>query len=133
MRRLHIASLAAAAAFLASCAPGGDDSQVAPKTVIFFEHGSVALQPTAQQLVAEAARQAGRPPSDNVTVAGYAAAHGDIDADEQLAAGRSRRVAALLQQDGVAASRIQVIPRPPTNEAPPVAARRVEITVGQAP
>ncbi len=130
MRRLPIVFLAAAA--LASCGPDDADNQARPKTVIFFDHASVVVQPAAQQLVALAARQAARNPSDGVTVAGYAAAHGDIDADEQLADERARRVAALLEQDGVAAGRIQVIPRPPNNEAPPVAARRVEITVGPA-
>jgi outer membrane protein OmpA-like peptidoglycan-associated protein len=127
MRRLSLVLLAA----LASCAPGGNDqATLVPKTVIFFEHASVALQPAAQGLVAHAAREARRDPTAGVTVAGYAAAHGDIDADAQLAAERARLVAALLEADGVAANRIAVIPRAPTNEAPPVAARRVEITVG---
>ncbi len=102
----------------------------APKVVIFFPHASAALDAPAEALVAGAARRAASDPSTLVTVAGYAAAHGDTDADAVLAGKRAQVVAALLEQDGVATSRISIVPRPPNNENPPVAARRVEITIG---
>ncbi len=128
MRRLPFVLLAAAAS-LASCGPDDATSNV-PKSVIFFEHGSAAIDAPAQQEVGLVAKRAAAQPSASVTVAGYAAANGDLDADVRLAAERARVVAALLQRDGIDANRIQVIPRAPSNDNPPVASRRVEITVG---
>ena len=131
MRRLPFVLLAAtAAAALASCAPD-EASDTAPRTVIFFEHASAALDQPARSSIAIMAKRAIAHPAESVTVAGYAAANGDLDADAQLAAERARVVTTLLEQDGVDANRIQSIPRPPSNEfTPPIAARRVEITVG---
>ena len=47
-----------------------------------------------------------------------------------LAATRALGGAALREQDGVAPSRVSIVPRAPNNENPPIASRRVEITVG---
>lgn len=127
MRRLPFVLLAVVT--LASCGPD-DGSTAVPKTVIFFEHASAALDGVAHQEVALVAKRAAAQPAASVTVAGYAAAHGDLDADVQLAAERARVVTSLLERDGVDANRIQVIPRAPSNDNPPVASRRVEITVG---
>ena len=102
-----------------------------PKVLVFFEHDSTALDSAAQAEVAGAAREADASPSSLITVAGYALANGNISADAQLAATRARLVAALLQRDGVAASRIEVIPRDPSNEDAAVGARRVEISFGE--
>ena len=102
----------------------------APKIVIFFPHDSALVDGAARASVAGAAKRAVSDPSALVTVAGYAAAHGDTDADELLAAKRADVVAGLLEEDGVGASRISVVPRAPNNENPPVASRRVEITIG---
>lgn len=103
-----------------------------PVIVIFFGHASTVLDDPALALVTQAAARAKAHPDALVTVAGYAAANGDPDADAQLAATRAQDVAARLEQDGVAASRIQVIPRPPSNELAQVGSRRVEITVGSS-
>ena len=101
-----------------------------PKIVIFFAHDSALIDGPARNLVSGAAKRAVSDPSALVTVAGYAAANGDTDADEELAGKRADVVAGLLEEDGVSASRISVVPRAPNNENPPVASRRVEITVG---
>ncbi len=128
MRRLPFVLLAVVG--LASCGPD-EATTTPPKTVIFFEHASATLDGPAQQEVALVAKRAAAAPTASVTVAGYAAANGDLDADAQLAAERARVVTALLERDGVDANRIQSIPRPPSNDySPPIAARRVEITVG---
>lgn len=126
MRR-HLPILLLGVTVLAACSTS---EPVQPRTVIFFPHASTAMDAPAQNLVALAARQAAQNPTASVTVEGYAAANGDPDADAQLAAERARLVAALLQRDGVDANRIQVIPRPPSNELKSVGARRVEIVVG---
>ncbi len=107
-----------------------EPDSASPKIVIFFPHASASIDRPARALVAGAAKRAAADPSALVTVAGYAAANGDTDADELLAGKRADVVASLLEADGVSASRISVVPRPPNNENPPVASRRVEITVG---
>ncbi len=116
-------------ALLMSCAMS---EPARPKILVFFEHASTVLSPLAEHQVEGAAKVANESPSALVTVAGYAAAHGDLDVDAQIAAQRAQLVATALQQDGVAASRIQVIPRAPSNEDSAVGARRVEIIIGDA-
>ena len=103
-----------------------------PKILVFFQHDSVAFDPAAEAQVSRAAKEAVQSPAALVTVAGYAAANGNLDADSQLAARRAQVVSALLQHDGVASSRIQVVPRSPSNEDETVGARRVEISIGDA-
>ena len=87
------------------------------KYVVFFPSGSAA----------RAADAAANNPALNVLVAGYAAAHGSLTADEALSSKRAEVVASALRADGVAANRIQLSPRSPSNENSAVAARRVEI------
>ncbi len=103
-----------------------------PKILVFFQHASTRLDSAARAQVANAAQEAAASPSSLVTVAGYAAANGSLDADQNLAASRAQLVSSLLQYDGVAASRIQVLPRPPSNEDAAVGSRRVEISVGDS-
>ncbi len=124
MRRLLTLSVAAS---LAACAMSEPSR---PKILVFFQHDSTRLDPAAQAQVASAAREAVASPSSLLTVAGFAAANGSLDADQRLAASRAQLVSALLQQDGVAASRIEVVPRAPSNEDAAVGARRVEISIG---
>ena len=116
-------------ALLAACATAEPER---PKVVVFFSHASTALDPAADSAIAIAAREANASPASLVTVAGYAMANGDPDADAQLAAGRAQLVSQRLQADGVQTSRIQVIPRAPSNEDAAVGARRVEISIGDA-
>ncbi len=116
-------------ALLAGCAMS-EPSQ--PKVVVFFQHDSTQLDAAALAEVSGAAREAGASPSSLVTVAGYAQANGSLGADEQLATRRARIVSLMLERDGVSASRIQVIPRAPSNEDAAVGARRVEISIGDA-
>ena len=113
---------------LSGCATmDGGTSEIGRKYVVFFTKGSAALRGPGSDVVLHAAGAATRHPDVTVLVAGYAAAHGDLDADAALSEARTQAVAAALQADGVPASRIRENPRPPANEDPAVAARRVEI------
>ncbi len=100
------------------------------KYVVFFGKDSAALDRPARAVIAEAANAAANNPSLNLLVEGYAGANGSLTADEALSARRGETVANALRSDGVAANRIQLYPRAPSNETPEVAARRVEIDFG---
>ena len=128
MRRL---SILAALCLLSGCATTGENGggdEIGHKYVVFFSNGSASVDAPATDVVSLAAAVANRHPDTTVVVAGYAAAHGNIDADQMLSASRADAVAARLEGDGVAATRVRENPRPPSNEQPAVAARRVEIT-----
>jgi outer membrane protein OmpA-like peptidoglycan-associated protein len=124
MRRL---SILAATCLLSGCATFGGGNETGRKYVVFFTTGSAHIDAPGRRVVAEAAAAALRHPDRNVMVAGYAAAHGNLSADERISAGRADTVAAALRADGVPESRITEHARPPANEDPAVAARRVEI------
>jgi outer membrane protein OmpA-like peptidoglycan-associated protein len=126
MRRLPL--------LLAACLLGGlsgcsvfEGGALGRKYVVFFSTGSAALDRPARNVVSDAADAAADNPALDIQVAGYSAAHGSVSADEQLSARRADVVASALRADGVAANRIQVRPRAPSNEDPGVGARRVEI------
>lgn len=106
---------------------GGTDGEVGRKYVVFFTKGSSSLDGPGSVVVSHAAKVAGRHPDSAIVVAGFAAAHGNLDADQALSAARADTVSTALQADGVAASRVSEHARPPANEDPGVAARRVEI------
>ena len=113
---------------LSGCATmSAGTSEVGRKYVVFFTKGSSAIDGPGRGVVSHAAAAATRHPEVTVLVAGYAAAHGDLDADEALSEARTQAVAAALQADGVAPGRIRESPRAPSNEQPGVSARRVEI------
>ena len=118
---------------LPGCATTGSDDETGHKYVVFFDTGSARIESTAADVVSLAAGVAKRNPGTVVTVAGYAAAHGNIDADQALSASRADAVAAGLEADGVPAARVRENPRPPSNEQPAVAARRVEISFVASP
>ena len=111
---------------LAGCASFGGN-EVGRKYVVFFNKGASDLDAPAQGVVSVAAKVAARHPDVVAVVAGYAAAHGDPDADQALSAARATAVAAALQADGMPADHVRDIARAPANENPAVAARRVEI------
>ena len=135
MRRLPVAAvpqlllLGLLSGVLPGCAStengGGETGH---KYVVFFDTGSARIMAPADDVVSLAAAVAKRNPDTTVMVAGYAAAHGNIDADQALSASRADAVAAGLEADGVPAARVRENPRPPSNEQPAVAARRVEIS-----
>ena len=127
MRRLPL--LLALCGALSACAyfQGG---ALGHKYVVFFGRDSASLDHAARAVVARAADAAADNPALDLLVESYAAANGSVDADEALAARRGDVVANALRADGVAANRIQLRPRPPSNETPGVAARRVEIDFG---
>jgi outer membrane protein OmpA-like peptidoglycan-associated protein len=97
------------------------------KYVVFYTKDSASLDASAREVVAQAATAAADNPSMDVLVAGYAAAHGSLSADEALSGRRADIVADALRADGVAANRIHLSPRKPSNQDSVVGARRVEI------
>ena len=124
MRRLPLAFCLLSGLSACSLFEGG---ALGHKYVVFFSTGSASLDRPARSVVRLAADAAADNPSLDVLVAGYAAAHGNLSADEALSAARGEVVAAALRADGVAANRIELNPRKPSNEDPTVGARRVEI------
>jgi len=126
MRRLF---LLLGVCLLSGCATFGSQGEAGRKYVVFFTRGSARIGSTAGMVIAHAAQVAARHPDAQVMVAGFAAAHGNLDADQALSGQRAEAVAAALQADGVAPARIVERPRPPSNEDPGVAAHRVEISL----
>ena len=125
MRRL---SALVAICLLSGCAmPGGGGGETGRKYVVFFTRGSAEIDAPGRAVVSEAAAVATRHPDAALVVAGYAAAHGNLGADETISVSRANAVAAARRADGVAAARITEHARAPANENPAVAARRVEI------
>lgn len=123
MRRL---SLLIVVCLLSACSLLGGNA-LGRKYVVFFNKDSAALDQAARGIVAQAATAAADNPSMDVLVAGHAAAHGNLSADEALSSRRADIVADALRADGVAANRIKVSPRKPSNQDADVGARRVEI------
>ncbi len=100
------------------------------KYVVFFETRSASLDRPASQVISHAADLAANHPELNIQVEGYAQANGSLTADAMLSDQRAQVVASALRADGVAANRIQINPRSPSNEDPGIGARRVEIDFG---
>ncbi|MBE7212941.1 MAG: OmpA family protein [Gluconacetobacter diazotrophicus] len=130
MRRL---SPVLAFLLLAGCADTGGGDETARKWVVFFRQDDATVSRPASIVVATAAQVARRHPDRGLVVAGFAAAHGNIDADQALSSDRADAVAAALRASGVPANQITEHARPPANEAPAVAARRVEISFAPVP
>ncbi len=97
---------------------------------VFFEDFSTSITSAAGAVVASAADVAKRYPRAAVKVTGYADRTGSTDREISLSKGRADAVAAMLQQDGVDAARIQrsAVGTPP-NSQPGVERRRVEIDI----
>ncbi len=136
MRRLSsFAALCLLSGLVSGCATlgGSGDDDAGRKYVVFFTKGSSTVDRPGRDVVAHVAMIASHHPDLSLVVAGYAAAHGDLDADRALSAARADRVSASLQADGVPASRISEHARPPANEDPSVAGRRVEIGFVSSP
>ena len=125
MRRL---SILATLCLLSGCTTEGTGGgEAGRKYVVFFTTGSALIDGPGTDVVSVAAAVAKRNPTLAIVVAGYAAAHGNADADQALSAARADAVATALEADGVEPARVRENPRPPANEQPAVAARRVEI------
>ena len=122
--------LIACSPFLVSGCTYFEGGALGRKYVVFFNRDSAALDAPARTVVRHAAAEAADNPSLDLLVEGYAAANGSISADAALSAKRAQVVARALGAGGVAANRIQVRPRGPSNENPGLAARRVEIDFG---
>lgn len=133
-RLVPVLAFATGLGLLAGCAADGDDvGAVGRKYVLFFTKGSTEISPAGSAVLHQAATVASHHPELGLVVAGFAAAHGNIDADQALSEQRAQVVAAALQGDGIAAARISEHARPPANEDPGVAARRVEVSFVSQP
>ncbi len=130
MRRLPLSLAVCSLPVLLGACSLFEGGALGRKYVVFFGKDSARLDAPARDVVAEAADKAADNPTLDLLVEGSAAAHGSLSADEALSARRGEVVASALRADGVAANRIRVRPRDPSNEDPEVGARRVEIDFG---
>jgi outer membrane protein OmpA-like peptidoglycan-associated protein len=123
--------LAASAPFTATFAHGfGQMARTAetPSLVVFFEDWSGALDHAARDVIKQAADRARQTPGARVLVAGYADSTGTKEADLALTQLRARRVADLLEEDGVPKAEI-TMQAEGAQRIHGVASRRVEITI----
>jgi outer membrane protein OmpA-like peptidoglycan-associated protein len=100
-----------------------------PDYIVFFQQGSVTVDPTAAAIIARAAAKARTMPDATVTVYGYTDSAASPQADVLLSQQRAQHVADALVADGVAPGRILRHGRGQTGNNPGVASRRVEINV----
>ena len=107
-----------------------------PATPVFFQPFSAALDQSALETIATAAKAANATPEAPVTVIGAADSVGSVLANKYLSETRAQVVADQLAADGVAQDRLRIHARgiiQPKFDAPgtPVqAARRVLIEIG---
>jgi outer membrane protein OmpA-like peptidoglycan-associated protein len=94
--------------------------------VVFFTERSAALEPTAKQVIAQAATAA-KAASGQVRVLGYTDSVGSAADDVALSSRRAKRVSDELVADGVPAERIVQQGRGQTGSDPGVESRRVDI------
>jgi outer membrane protein OmpA-like peptidoglycan-associated protein len=87
----------------------GPPVPMTPDTPVFFQPLSTALDQPAQDTIAEAAKAADELPNNNITVIGAADSVGTTQANVALSKARAKAVAAQLEADGVAASRIRAV------------------------
>lgn len=100
------------------------------KFVVFFDAWSASLGDTAHATIAEAAQWALENTSKIVTVEGFAAPDGGIDANVHLSAARAQMVVDQLAHDGVERTRIRLLAHGPTSIARMSdEGRRVEIDI----
>jgi outer membrane protein OmpA-like peptidoglycan-associated protein len=85
---------------------GGPPPATSPETPVFFQPFSASLDPDAVSAVASAAAAAAQAPDAPVTVTGAADTVGSTEANKALSRERADAVAAQLEADGVASTRI---------------------------
>ncbi len=112
---------------LSACAVQQPPDRVYP---VFFNDFSANLDPAGMAVVTNAADVAKKFPALPVKVTGYADSTGSSATEVSLSQARADAVAGLLEQDGVARTRIQraAVGTPP-NSQPGVERRRVEIDI----
>jgi len=87
----------------------GPPVPMTPDTPVFFQPLSATLDQPAQDTIAQAAKAANELPNDTVTVIGAADSIGTTQANETLSKARAQAVAAQLEADGVAPSRVRAL------------------------
>ncbi len=111
---------------------GGPPAATSPETPVFFQPFSASLDPDAISAIASAAAAANQAPAAPVIVTGAADSIGTTEANKALSRERADAVAAQLETDGVATTRIHAYgigeAGRPGNEAQ--VNRRVLIRVG---
>jgi outer membrane protein OmpA-like peptidoglycan-associated protein len=101
-----------------------------PGYLVFFTHQSIAIDPPAANVIAQAAAAAKAAPGTPVVVKGYTDSVGNPSTDVVLSQRRAQAVSDALVADGVDPTRITRQGRGQTGEDPGVASRRVEIDIG---
>jgi outer membrane protein OmpA-like peptidoglycan-associated protein len=128
MRRLAVA-LSLLTSLGACATPGG--TAAPQKFVVYFQEWSANLDDAAKTTITQAAGYATQHPTQSVTVAGFAAPDGSVQANVDLSRTRAQVVVDQLKQDGVDGGRIHLAARGPTEIAlSSIEGRRVEIDVG---
>jgi outer membrane protein OmpA-like peptidoglycan-associated protein len=114
---------------LAACAGPRSPAQ---RFVVFFTPWSASLDEAAKGSVAAAADWAKQHPRETVTVSGYAAPNGTLQANIDISRARAQVVYDQLVQDGIAPSRIVRVTRGPVDfTLSSLESRRVEIQLAE--
>lgn len=102
-----------------------------PKLSVYFAVGESAIAAEFAAAVAPVREWLAAHPDDRVQLSGFTDPTGNAAANAELAKNRAKAVAAALEQEGIAANRIDLVkPEDSSDEVSDLAgARRVEITV----
>ncbi len=120
--------LAAPLLVISACAKQPVDAP--PRSVLFFNPGSVALDDTARKVIADFAADAQAARRRSVIVAGYSGGMGSPEASKAMAQLRAQVVTDALIAQGIRPSRIEQQPRDMTEGDPGIEDRRVELRLG---
>ena len=113
---------------IAACAKQPVDAP--PRSVLFFNPSSAALDAPAQKVIADFAADAQAARRRSVIVAGYSAGLSSPEATRTLAQLRAQVVTDALIARGVRPSRIEQQPRAAAEGEPGIEDRRVELRLG---
>ncbi len=126
----HVASRLLLIGLLASLGACATESGKAQKFPVFFQEWSAALDDSASNTVAAAAKWANEHPNAPVTVSGYADPEGTQKANIAISRTRAQVVVDQLVRDGVSRGRIRLNAHGPTDYTlSAIESRRVEIAV----
>ena len=113
---------------LGACAKQPTDAP--PRSVLFFNPSSAALDAPAQKVIADFAADAQAARRRSVIVAGYSAGLSSPEATKTLAQLRAQVVTDALIAHGIRPSRIEQQPRGSTENDQGIEDRRVELRLG---
>ncbi len=113
---------------LGACAKQPVDAP--PRSVLFFNPSSAALDAPAQKVIADFAADAQAARRRSVVVSGYSAGLSSAEATRTLARLRAQVVTDALVAQGIRPSRIEQQPRAAAEGQPGIEDRRVELRLG---